>query len=198
MDSAGLTVIRDKMIEAGRQIQAVIHSVGSFASTKVLDASETEWRHSLEMNLDSVFRVSRIFLPTMLEQGVGNFVVVASAFGGRGPVSGFGVYGVAKAAVISLVRELAAEAAPFGVSVNSVSPGVLASPLLNAIPDYDKHADEIGRLFPLTNQVGDPAEIAKWVCSLATGELGWMTGQDVVVDGGFGCMPLFELAGIIP
>lgn len=195
-DPIALASTRDAISDAGHQIAAVIHCVGFFSPTRLLDISVGDWQRCIEVNLNSAFHVCRTFLPAMLTRRNGHLVVIASAFGGNGPASGFGAYATAKSAVIALVQALAAEVSLFGVSVNAVSPGVLATPMLTTIPSYEKHAEDIGRLFPLSGQVGDPADVAKLACALATGELGWITGQNFVIDGGYGANPLFELVGI--
>ena len=105
----------------------------------------------------------------------------------KGHAGGLAVYNASKAAVRSLVRTLAAELAPLGIRVNSLSPGPIETPIFDRMDIPAEAVDETVNAFvglvPL-QRVGQPAEIASTVAFLSSKEAGFITGADVPVDGG--------------
>jgi 3-oxoacyl-[acyl-carrier protein] reductase len=160
----------------------LVHS-GGCNTPKIFESlTDDEIRHSLEANLFGFLRVARHCIPHLKINGKGRIVVISSLYGflgrrGRLP------YVMSKHALNGVVKTLAIELGPFGVLVNSVSPGYIATPLTyrnNSSEDIEKIVNSIpvGRL-------GAPADIARVVEFLCSAQNTYINGQDIVVDGGF-------------
>lgn len=142
---------------------------------------EADFLRVMDINLNGVFRLARAALRQMYPQGTGNIINCASILGVFGQ-SGVAAYGAAKAGVINLTRTLALEAAAHGVRVNSISPGFIETPILAGVPEqYKQH---LIKLHPL-GRLGRPDEIANAVVFLASDEASFITGANLLVDGGY-------------
>lgn len=146
------------------------------------EASEAMIDRLLAVNLRSSMILTAALIPGMVERGGGSVVLVSSIAGLRGNGS-IGLYGVSKAALMQLARNLAVEWGPQGVRVNTISPGLIETPFATPIltnPDY------LPRRLGLTplRRVGQPEEIAAAIHFLASAAAGFVTGHNLVVDGG--------------
>ena len=153
----------------------------------VLTTGEDEWRFSMTLNVDSMYRMIRAFLPGMIERGGGSIINMASvASSVRGLPNRF-VYGTTKAAVIGLTKSVAADYIRDGIRCNCICPGTVATPSLDdRIAAFDDPAqarrDFIARQ-PL-GRLGTAEEIASLAVWLASDESTYATGAAFVVDGG--------------
>jgi len=133
-------------------------------------------------NVRSVFYCLRYQLPAMFARGAGRIVVNASVSGVRNPNSGFSLYSASKAAVISLVRSAAMEAAPRGVSVNAVAPGRVVTDMMLRSGVGDVASVAAG--LPL-KRMGKPEEVAEAVVWLLSDAASYVVGHVLATDGGF-------------
>lgn len=144
---------------------------------------QAEWDQVIAVNLRSLYLTSRRCIPIMTEHGGGSIVHIASAHA-RVTAPGNTPYVATKGAVVSLTRAMALECAPHGIRVNCILPGAIATPMLmenwGDVPE-DQHP--LVPRIPL-GRVGQPDEIARVVQFLASDESSYMTGSDVLVDGG--------------
>jgi NAD(P)-dependent dehydrogenase (short-subunit alcohol dehydrogenase family) len=151
---------------------------------------EEAWMRTIDVNLHSVFRVSRAVLPLMMEKG-GTIINTASRAGKVPPLFN-GAYAVAKAGVIMLTKVMAKELAGNNIRVNAVCPGQIMTDLerwrfgleaqfLDTTPE--RQEEEMRQTIPL-NRIGEPGEVAKLVLYLASGESSYITGQAINVTGG--------------
>ncbi len=113
-------------------------------------------------------------------QAHGGAVVNVASIGGLVPEPGLGWYGVTKAAVVHLTRQLAAELGP-GVRVNAVAPGLVRTVFSRVL--VDGHGDQVAKRLPL-RRLGEPDDVATAVLFLASDAASWITGETLVVDGG--------------
>ena len=142
---------------------------------------DADFLRIIDINLNGVFRLARAALRQMYKQGAGNIINCASILGVLGQ-SGVAAYGAAKAGVVNLTRTLALEAAPHGVRVNSISPGFIETPILAGVPA--EYKQQLINLHPL-GRLGRPDEIANAVVFLASDKASFITGANLLVDGGY-------------
>ena len=169
------------------RIDILVNNAGgrqNFARLDRLDIEE--WRRAVESNLSSVFYVSRAAVPWMMARGRSSIVNVASIAGPVG-FARIGAYTAAKAGVIALTKVMAVEWAEFGIRANAVAPGWTESPM-----NYELRTDPSNRdLFEeirdqtLLKRFGVPSEIADAVLFLAGSTAGYITGETLLVDGGW-------------
>lgn len=146
------------------------------------DITGEEWDRVMGINLKSAFRLCTCVLPRMAARGGGSVILMSSIAGLRGNKS-IGLYGLSKAGLTQLVRNLAVEFGPKGIRVNSISPGLIRTPLASDLLENEDFMARRLRLTPL-RRVGEPEEIAGATVFLASAAGGFVTGHNLVVDGG--------------
>lgn len=145
-------------------------------------ASDRDWELTMTVNLRSVLWLTTLAIPGMAERGGGSVIITSSIAGLRGNKA-IGLYGVSKAAQAELVRSLAVEWGPRNVRVNAISPGMIRTELARPLLDDPQVMSRRLALTPL-RRVGEPDEIAGVAVMLAAAAGAFITGQNLVVDGG--------------
>jgi NAD(P)-dependent dehydrogenase (short-subunit alcohol dehydrogenase family) len=137
----------------------------------------------IEINLKSAFRLIGAIAPGMVQRGSGSVINIASISGLRPQRDGL-LYSMTKAALIMMTQSYALELGPMGVRVNAIAPGLIQTKLSEYYwKDEERGAAQIERQ-PIRH-LGQPAEIAEAAVMLASGESSFMTGQTLVIDGGY-------------
>lgn len=154
---------------------------GNAAGKTPLEASDEDWRDTLDTNLSSAYYSARAAIPALRAQGGGSIITVASGTGMRGYVSGW-AYASAKAGVITLTRSLAVTYAPENIRVNCIVPGFISQR-----PPWDESPpparDNQGRFIP-AGRVGRAEELGPLAVFLASDAASYITGESFVIDGG--------------
>jgi len=179
----------------------LVNCAGYVHDGSVLQCAEADWDFSFDLNVKSMHRTIRAFLPGMLEKGRGSIVNVASGASSVRGIPNRYVYGASKAAVIGLTKSVAADFIRKGVRCNAICPGTIESPSLDGrIETLSRTSGEaiekVRQAFvdrqPM-GRLGKPEEIAAIAVYLASDESAFATGQAFIVDGGFamyGCPAL--------
>lgn len=144
--------------------------------------TESDWDMVMDINLRSALTLSRGILPSMAKIGGGSIVFLSSIAGLRGNRA-IGLYGLSKAALSQMARNLAVEWGPSGVRVNAIAPGLIRTPLAEELISNHAFMERRMAMTPL-RRVGEPAEIAGVAVMLASRAGGFISGQTIVVDGG--------------
>jgi 2-keto-3-deoxy-L-fuconate dehydrogenase len=174
-------------------IDVLFNCAGFVHHGTVLDCSEADWDFSFDLNVKSMHRMIRAFLPGMLEKGAGSIVNIASGASSVRGIPNRYVYGASKAAVVGLTKAVAADYIRKGVRCNAICPGTIESPSLDGrIAALSASSGEpiakVRQAFidrqPM-GRLGRPEEIAAIAVYLASDESAFATGQIYLVDGGF-------------
>lgn len=180
-DRKGTREALDRIADELGPIEILVLNAGGIKDGLLAFLAEEDWDRLIDLNLSSAYRVTQRILRGMLRGRWGRIVAVSSASGRMGQV-GQTAYSAAKGGLISFVRALAREVGPYGVTVNAVAPGWIATPLLEQALSRDrleKHLEEL----PL-RRIGQPEEVAAAIAFLVSEEASYITGQVLSVDGG--------------
>jgi len=164
----------------GHQVDIVVNNAGITRDATLRKLGKDGWDAVLRTNLDSVFHVTKPFLDGMLERGWGRVINISSINGLKGQF-GQTNYSAAKAGMHGFTKALAQEVARKGVTVNTVSPGYLATQMVTAVPP--DVLQQIVAGIPV-GRLGQPAEIAALVTFIASEAAGFMTGSNISMNGG--------------
>lgn len=145
-------------------------------------ATDADWQQVFDINLRAAVRLCAHALPTMAARGGGSVVLMSSIAGLRGNRA-LGLYALSKAALAQLARNLAVEWGPHGVRVNAVSPGLIRTPLAERLMADEAFMTRRLQATPL-RRLGEPQEVAGVVALLASPAGAFVTGHNLVVDGG--------------
>ncbi|MEM7800999.1 MAG: glucose 1-dehydrogenase [Chloroflexota bacterium] len=167
--------------EFGR-VDILVNNAATSRGNDILEIDEETWDFNLDLVLKSVFFCSKALLPMMIEQKKGAIVNISS-------INGIGTHGMepysaAKAGVLNLTRNMATKYGHLNVRVNAISPGTVKTPFWDPLlAENPSILDDIAEWIPL-ERVGQPEDIAKAVLFLASDDAIWITGSNLVVDGG--------------
>jgi 2-keto-3-deoxy-L-fuconate dehydrogenase len=169
-------------------IDILLNCAGYVHHGSILDCSEKDWDFSFDLNVKSMYRTCRAFLPGMLKAGRGNIINMSSAASSIKAAPNRFVYASTKAAVIGLTKAIAADFIRSGIRCNAICPGTVQSPSLDqriaAQGDVEKARSEFVARQPM-GRIGRPEEIAALAVYLASDESSYTTGQIHIIDGGF-------------
>ncbi|MBU8852861.1 SDR family NAD(P)-dependent oxidoreductase [Priestia megaterium] len=167
------------------QIHLLINNAGGSVNSTIKETTLEQWKHVQDVNLTSVFLVTKQLIPLLTEEiGENRSIVNVASLSGHKAGAQIPHYSAAKAALINFTKAMAFELAPHGVRVNSVSPGFVETPLTQPGLENERFTKAIEKNTAL-KRVGKPDEIANVIAFAASEEASYMTGSDLLVDGGW-------------
>ena len=175
-------IIQETLRRHGR-LDILHNNAGILVVGDVTTIPEADWNRCIDINLKSVYLVSRYAIPAMQQTGGGVIINTASTAGMSGG-GGYSVYGASKAAIILLTQCMALDFATHNIRVNAVCPGPTATPMILS-PDTDRESalERWAKELPI-GRAGEPIDTAKAVAYLASDDASFVTGSAFVVDGG--------------
>jgi NAD(P)-dependent dehydrogenase (short-subunit alcohol dehydrogenase family) len=163
------------------RVDVLVNNAGLYRETALLEMNETDWDLVVDANLRTVFLATQAAARQMIAQGDGGAIVNVASIEGSNPAPGHTHYDAAKGAVIMHTRAAAQELAPHGIRVNVVSPGLIWSEGIEQT--WADGVDRWHRRAPL-GRMGMPEDVADACLFLASAGARWITGANLVVDGG--------------
>ncbi len=169
-------------------LDILFNCAGYVANGDLLNCSEADWDFSFELNVKAMFMITKALLPSMLQQGHGNIINMASVAGvSTAPANRF-AYSASKAAVVGMTKSIAADFVKQGIRCNAICPGTVETPSLqerlNAFDDPDQARRDFINRQPM-GRLGQASEIAALAVYLASDESAYTTGVAHIIDGGW-------------
>jgi 3-oxoacyl-[acyl-carrier protein] reductase len=182
--TASLVSLARRTIDAFGKIDVLVNNAAVAISGNAADMTDENWNEVINTNLTGVFRGIRAVLPQMIEQRSGSIINLSSTQAYRSWWN-WTAYAAAKGGVLSMTRQLAGQFAVYNIRVNAISPGAILTPM-NAMRVAAEGEELTARLNEMhaMNRQGLPEEIADAALYLASDESSFVTGHDLVVDGG--------------
>ena len=184
-DSSSVRAMIEAVVAKHGRIDCLVNNAGICRNTPSEDVSDEEWRLVMSIDLDGVFYGCREVAKVMLKQGAGTIINIGSMSGMISnrpqPQS---AYNTAKAGVIHLTKSLAGEWASRGIRVNCISPGYIGTPMTKLGLETPEWRETWLSSTPM-GRLGEPTEVASVAVFLASAASSFMTGSNVVVDGGY-------------
>ena len=170
----------ETIVEDYATIDVLVNGAGITRDGTLRKMEQNDWRAVLTTNLDSVFNMTRNVIDHMIDNGYGRVISISSVNGLKGQF-GQTNYATAKAGMIGFSKSLAREVAEYGITVNTLSPGYVATPMVMAVPEEIR--EHIVGKIPM-GRLAEPQEIAQVVAFLADEKTTYITGTDISVNGG--------------
>ncbi len=176
--------LADGVLERHGHVDVLVHNAGIYPIAPFEDTDWATWRRVMDINLDSLFHLTKAFLPGMREAGWGRIVVAASTTFHDG-TPGLAAYTASKGGVIGFVRSLAAEVGDHGITVNAIAPGIVRTPGTLAGPQEELGIFEMLKQSQAIKRTQLPEDLVGALAFVTSDDAAFMTGQTLVVDGGW-------------
>lgn len=175
-----------KPIQKWHQLDILVNNAAVIDRSQVHDSSPEKWEFVMNVNVTGIRYLSKYIIPEMIKRGGGSIINISSLSGLTGQNDAHS-YSASKGAVISLSKAMASTYAPHNIRVNIVSPALIETPMpqtkLKEGENWVEKAQEWGKEYPL-GRIGRPMDIAYGCLYLASDEAEWVTGINLIIDGG--------------
>ena len=179
-DAPAIEALIDSLVKEHGGIQVLVNNAGITRDMLAMRLKDEDWDAVLDTNLKAVFRMSRGVMRTMMKQRYGRIISITSVVGASGN-PGQANYAAAKAGVAGMTRALARELGSRGITVNCIAPGFIETDMTASLPEEQQKA-LLGQI-PL-GHLGKPQDIAHAVAFVASPGAGYITGQEIHINGG--------------
>jgi 3-oxoacyl-[acyl-carrier protein] reductase len=179
-DAAAAEALVEDIVKRHGSLKVLVNNAGITRDMLAMRLKDEDWDAVLDTNLKAVFRMSRAVMRTMMKQRYGRIVNITSVVAASGN-AGQANYAAAKAGVAGMTRALARELGSRGITVNCVAPGFIETDM-TAVLAEEQHKALLSQI-PL-GQLGKPSDVAHAVAFLASPQAGYVTGQELHVNGG--------------
>ena len=179
-DKAGVDALVEAIVKEQGALHVLVNNAGITRDQLALRMKDEDWAAVLDTNLGAVFRMCRAVMRSMMKQRYGRIINITSVVGASGN-AGQANYAAAKAGVAGMTRALARELGSRSITVNCVAPGFIETDMTARLPEEQQKA-LLGQI-PL-GHLGKPQDIAHAVAFLASPQAGYITGQELHVNGG--------------
>jgi NAD(P)-dependent dehydrogenase (short-subunit alcohol dehydrogenase family) len=181
-DESAITRLISGTVERFGKLDIAFNNAGICAYKPIEQLSVEEFDRVMATNVRGVWLLVKHEIEVMRAAGSGGVIINTSSIAATGGVAGLSAYAASKAAVDAMTRVLAIESGADGIRINNVSPGVIKTPMTEGLPEaalsaFAAHA--------ALKRIGDPADVADVAVWLSTDEARFITGQSILVDGGF-------------
>jgi NAD(P)-dependent dehydrogenase (short-subunit alcohol dehydrogenase family) len=169
--------------EQGR-IDILVNNAGILKTGSIVESTVADWDHVCRVNLSGVYYCCKAVLPFMIERRSGKIINIASVSAAKGGgVFGNVLYGTTKAGVVALTKGMARDLGPYGINVNAIAPAVTETGMTRALLTPERRQAALASI-PL-GRFATPADIANMVLVLASDVSSYVSGETIVVDGGY-------------
>ncbi|MDR0224813.1 MAG: 3-oxoacyl-ACP reductase FabG [Burkholderiaceae bacterium] len=179
-DGPAVEALIDSLVKNDGGLHVLVNNAGITRDTLAMRMKDGDWDAVIDTNLKAVFRVSRAAIRPMMKQRFGRIISITSVVGASGN-PGQANYAAAKAGVAGMTRALARELGSRGITVNCVAPGFIATDMTAELPEEQRNALKAQIAL---GDLGQPSDIAHAVAYLASKGAGYVTGQELHVNGG--------------
>jgi NAD(P)-dependent dehydrogenase (short-subunit alcohol dehydrogenase family) len=166
-----------------KQVDVLANIAGIANGTHFLQITDDHWQQTLNINLNGVFLCAQVVARYMVEQGVAGRIVNMASTNGLVGEGDFAAYNASKFGVVGLTMTMAIDLAPYNIRVNSVCPGLIKTRLSQEVRANPQWTEKYLKKIPL-RRFGEPEEVAAAVAYLASTDSGFITGHQLVIDGG--------------
>lgn len=183
-----VNLLKDYIVNDFKNLHILVNNAGGMENSTIQETTYSTWEQMQNVNLNSVFLVSKVLGKIMIDhpnqENMDRTIINVSSLSGHKPGAKFPHYSAAKASVLNLTRALAFEYGRFGIRVNSVSPGFVETPLIGDAMENERFMNAIKKRIVM-QRLAKPEEIANTIAFLASNEASYITGTDLLVDGGY-------------
>lgn len=171
----------DEALSQYGKIDVLCHNAGIYPHARLENMTLEEWQTVIDVNLTGTFLAVKACIPAMKAQGHGKIVITSSISGPQTALPGYSHYTASKGGIAGFIRTAAVELAKYKINVNAVEPGNIMTEGLDATGS--EHINNMIRAIPL-GRLGTPEDVAHAILFLSSKEAGYITGQNLTIDGG--------------